>query len=366
MTGPVPGTDGPLSPPRYIELDGDQVYRHPYFVRDAQYYYFAVEADRDAMQATVDRSLNAVMGDAPGYEVVSSLALVHFGIAQETGSLDEVDTAKGTYVERSAGAWMLIRPRGARRLVLYPYYYFVDMGPAMASGREVYGIRKGMGTIRLPAAPPQRLGDPTGPFCVDTLVLPEYAETTQGRTECLLYLDCVTPRRATAGRSWWGTLWDIQWDFLLRFARQLDEVWDGLTGPDMPAHHVLLALFGKLRYPVVFLKQIRDACDPNLAAYQAIIEAPATIEGWRDGDVLFGDYALAVHSSASHPLRRDFGFGPNPVPVKGGFYADYAFSLGMGREVWRAPMPATPPDPPATAEDDWRFGDMIERGRQRT
>jgi len=85
-----------------------------------------------------------------------------------------------------------------------------------------------------------------------------------------------------------------------------------------------------------FLRQFRDVAEPDRACYQAIIEAACDLTAWRGGGFL-EEHVLTIRDCASHPLARDLGLAPGPIETGFGFWADFDFDIGAGKELWRAP-----------------------------
>jgi hypothetical protein len=86
---------------------------------------------------------------------------------------------------------------------------------------------------------------------------------------------------------------------------------------------------------MVFLKQFRDAGDPERACYQAIVEATATVIGFRHAGFVRGEYRLDLEHAESHPLRADLGLGEGELRPELGFWVDYDFRVDAGVEVAR-------------------------------
>jgi hypothetical protein len=86
----------------------------------------------------------------------------------------------------------------------------------------------------------------------------------------------------------------------------------------------------------VFLKQIRDAEQGELAVLQQVVEARSSVSPgslrWRR---LRGAYDLSVAQLASHPLEDELGLGPEQT-VRLAFVAEFGFRMQPGQVRWPA------------------------------
>jgi hypothetical protein len=90
------------------------------------------------------------------------------------------------------------------------------------------------------------------------------------------------------------------------------------------------------RVPMVFLKQFRDVTNPDLACYQAIVEAPCRMVNFGGGGLIHRDLDVTVHDFASHPIRRDLGLAEGPLRPVLSFWCEFDFEIGYGSEIWRS------------------------------
>lgn len=324
--------------PLYLNLGGRQVYEHPYVVRGATYYYFAVPADRQRLESHIDRALIAPSGGKVPYDVLLPYVFVQFGFAPGAAALDPPDSNLGVYPESSAALWLILR-RGLQP-VMYPAYYFVDSGTAMASGREVFGIRKSMGRVTLPPSPPENPFARSGPWVLHTTVLHPHAPTSAAQERHLFSVRQTREAEDEQDTGAWDEIAETFESVIGEVLEAADSVSDALLGPGTPAHHVLLALMRHVEYPIVFFKQVRDVADRTRACYQAVVEAPGQTHDWRDGGLLLGDYELSVDSYDSHPISEELGLNIGTNAVTGGYWLDFDFTMGEGEELWNPIRPA--------------------------
>jgi hypothetical protein len=94
---------------------------------------------------------------------------------------------------------------------------------------------------------------------------------------------------------------------------------------------------GALTMPIVMLRQLRDLADPELAAYQSIVEAGAHVTGYRGATWSAGDaHEIRVHEHASMPLVSELGLESATPRALASSHARFDFVVDAGREVWRA------------------------------
>ena len=91
---------------------------------------------------------------------------------------------------------------------------------------------------------------------------------------------------------------------------------------------------------LVFLKQFRDVSCATKACYQAVVEAPLSIEllgaSYERLDPAL--FELTVQSWASDPIAEELGIpADRPIVPERAFRAGFGFDILLGLEVWRAP-----------------------------
>jgi len=86
---------------------------------------------------------------------------------------------------------------------------------------------------------------------------------------------------------------------------------------------------------MVFLKQTPDVHDGRFAAYQAIVEARATLSGTQRGGPLYGTYELTLSKLDSHPIADDLGLQPKQ-PAVFAYWLDMDFVFESGTVIWEA------------------------------
>ena len=322
----------------FIEGGGSQTYPQPYRLEGAHFYGFLLDADPKALTALCDRYLNPLARGGVRYHPlidrvllgVTDIRRIHIGARDDRKFwVPEIDVAfwvPVVAVRRVAGVDV------ASRFAWMMTYVVVDDAWAVAAGREVYGLPKALGVIR--RAPP-RTPEPGRPVAldsltIDTLAVAKFGPDAQGSVQRLLEVRRRGPA-ATGLLRTWSSLRELG-ENLVSFVTGSGSGHVRLPGPgllvevaDYLHHH---------EYPLVFLKQFRDASDGTRACYQAVVEAPVAITAFRGGGWLDGSYQLRIEPLASHPIVEELGLrGPEP-PILAAVHGDFDFELGAGRVIW--------------------------------
>jgi hypothetical protein len=285
-------------------------------------YLLAFTGDPVAMQSVVDTFLNAPAQGAVEYSVLGNQAFFAFlHVDQLTSNLELL----GYTTDHECGVWipLLARGGGPDRIVIWMPYIIIDWQQGMATGREVLGYRKTMGTVEMPTDPKQ-----ADRFVVSTNVFPTFSQTTKEIFEPLITIE----RQGTGSFS-------EEWTEAKHALEGLLHVWTRGLG-ELHANRWQVAaniaeLLVTMEIPIVNLKQFRAAHDTTRACYQAIIECGIGIHGFHGAGLLGGDYMLNITQVASHRIAQDLGL---TLPAKADFamWLHLDMSADPGREVFRA------------------------------
>ncbi len=319
--------------PPYVIRPAESVHLQPYACRNTQMYGFYLKADAAVMQARlVDPILNAPSGGVLDYRVLSGMVLLSFAFAAQGTSTLPPDNGIGWVPENSWTLWIpLVEVKQelgftvGQRLVMYPAYICVDNSWSLAAGREVYGFPKGYGPLVIPKA-----GEPATAFSASTLVMKKFGSTNQGEIAPLIEVQ-QTETATTAETIWADAGEAIAMIAGLVTGHQGQWIVPGLSLIKDIAH-----LASAKEVPGVFLRQFRDAADGTRASYQAVIEAGSFVDAFHSGGLLHGSYTATIAEYDSHPLASDLGIAPGTVPLELGFWVNFDFTIGAGREVWKA------------------------------
>lgn len=264
-----------------------------------QAYMFAIDADRDAMQALVDKLLNPAGNADVRYAVALPVALLTFlDIAQCTSGTDILGWLPG----RECAIWVPLIELNANnpfasRLVLWSPYIFINYTIGMVTGREIWGWPKTLASIAVASDMPA-----TPQYACSTTYFPTMSAATQG-VEGLLYRIVQTAPATQSAPAWTDG------------ATAIAELIGGFFGGLAASLADILQFSPSL--PCVVLKQFRQAGDSQNACYQAIVDSPIQVTNFFGGGPLFARYELEVTTCASHPIIADLlGRAPDPGSTK--------------------------------------------------
>jgi hypothetical protein len=364
--------------PDYIERGGREVWRQPYTAQSADLYGFVLKADHRRIDELLDHDLVEPTQGAVEYRSASDRIVVIFATIAKLASAELPDKLRGYIPEREVSVWCLATDlRASGRLVWYLPYVFVDSGQASASGREVYGYPKQLGSFD--TGFPHELAAGAD--------IPAHGATTVTG----LAIDPFAPNEKADPRRMISAEWkpgsaaavvggaDAFADLLEHLGSTLQDTPVAASGPDpepsavitpidsapprrarprgvapWAARRVLSVVSGRTqlgnardliaemvdRPTLVFLKQFRDATCPGKACYQAVIEAPLTIDpfgnipSYEELDPAL--FSITLADWASHPIASDLG-AVTPQEPEFAFRASFDFDIQIGFEVWRAP-----------------------------
>ncbi|PKN93848.1 MAG: hypothetical protein CVU44_08520 [Chloroflexi bacterium HGW-Chloroflexi-6] len=317
-----PGPDPKVDAPDYIDLgSGFPVFRGPYLQKNAQLAAFLFPADLAALTEFCDQTLNAVPDSPFEYvPLMSSLLVVYADML--VSSMDERDSRVGLIPETEVGFWLLTvamqktaTGRLPHHLAWFIPYLLVDENNAIATGREVYGFNK-------QAASFKKVQDIQSPhFSAEVLGFEHFAPDAIARKERLLEVSSAAGQASLGQWNDWETAKSNLSDMLLPEVRS-----------DLDDEIIAFAAQAALgNIPLVFLKQFRDATQPQKACYQAIVEAPLQIQTFHGGGFFSQPGEMSLHPLESHPLAQRLGVQENQTSSMGA-WLKVDFTLGLGVE----------------------------------
>jgi hypothetical protein len=365
----------PHNLPEYVERGGRQVWRPPYTARKAKLLGFVLGADRSAIDALLRRDLIEPAGGAVDYRCAHASVAVVFAAIERLASGDPRDRLRGYLSEFEVSVWCLAADVSAgSRLVWYLPYVFVDSGQASASGREVYGYPKQIGIFE-PGF--EQAVESGGTTKVKALAIKQYAPDAAAVPEEMVAVkqkpggEQVVRSGADAFRTKLLSVFadgnPVDVDEALPFGpgpRPTGAITPidsppppPATPPAVPAwaaSRVLDTLVGRglvaapdeligamaTNPTLVFLKQFRDATCQTKACYQAIVEAPLSVDPVQASyDELRPDlFEVTLEDCMSHPIATELGIqGGTALSPQVAFRATLDFDIELGFEVWRAP-----------------------------
>jgi uncharacterized protein with NAD-binding domain and iron-sulfur cluster len=347
----------------YVEYGALATAPGPLLCERARLFCFLLRTDQARVQQLCDRVLKEPTGGALRY-VVPRLCpvILTFGTIAGLRSLHPAHSNRGSASEPEAAIWV---PTIAQRyeagryvdehMAIFMPYLWVDDPIAFASGREVYGFAKTQGWMPRLDDPRHGAGsrppDPPESLVLDVYGAAEYGPASEVSRQRLLTLHARGARRGSSGHRGPEAL--AEGVDLFSLAAHLVSELEPSSALETaePARRSL----GSIRRPIgairtragtlaellseqmvrhVFLKQIRDAEDGELAALQQIVEARSSVSPgslrWRR---LRRSYELSVDRLASHPLEDELGLALEQT-IRLAFVAEFGFRMEPGSVRW--------------------------------
>ena len=348
--------------PSYVEYGSLATAPGPLLCERARLYCFVLHTDRQRVQQLCDRVFKQPTGGARRYLVPRlSPVILTLGTIAGLRSLHPAHADRASASEPEAAIWVptIAQHYDGRRyvdehLAIFMPYLWVDDPIAFASGREVYGFAKTQGWMPRLGDPrgreDARLPDPPESLAVDVHGVLEYSRSAEMGRRRLITMRRRGPRRGGLADAEPTT--PIEGDSL---SSLVDHFLGELGGSPGPSAGAPTRSAGAVRSPMhaarartatlaellaeqvvrhVFLKQIRDAEQGDLAVVQQVIEARSSVLPgslrWRR---LRGSYELSVERLASHPLEEELGLSGQQT-VRLAFAAEFGFRMEPGVVRW--------------------------------
>lgn len=311
--------------PAYITRGGEQTYPPPFSALGTGLFAFAVQADREVLQARIcDRYLNAPLGGRQRFVPALSQAFFIFNTTEALRSQAPGWETRGWFPEQEAAVWLLLADRETERLFWFHPYMLVDNPYALCMGREIYGFPKAMAWFDMPVGPdaPLHAG-------VETVAVKDFELTTEGLRAPLFGV------RQVSGAGDSPPVAGIE--EMAALVRQLVQM-AGVDGHWFEGLGLTARLMDDLlhlRMPMVFLKQIRDGLDATRCCYQAIQEVNAQLTKFHAARIYAQKYELDINDLASHPIRAELGLPAGAIPVAFAFWMRFDFTIGPCTAIWK-------------------------------
>lgn len=318
--------------PDYVETrgHGEECYPGPLQLTDVTGYGFPLSVDRERLQAFVDTQLNRPCGGAYHFTALPFVIHTCVSVGRATTSSQQI----GWLPDQESMFFVPLLQKRHGDLLPTPTfwvpYLFIDAMSGMVTGRELWGYRKMPASIRVPRPVEQATH-----FWCDTMMFRTFSTETRGQYGRLLETtgDTVVDD--------WRSIWNDPAD-------ALREVFGRVTG-ELGAdalkltEDILAPLFGQPEFPIVCLKQYRDAAENTKACYQGLIHAPNRLDDWTGGGILPGNFELRITTCDSHQIVSDLGLATLDPQADStvlkplfGFWITMNFSALPGRILWEA------------------------------
>ena len=144
--------------PDYLYSGGNVLMHPPLSLGRSEMFGFFVKGTHDALQQTVDATLNAAAAGRMRFKVLSPYVLLTFTDVQHAQSTHASDHAKGWGQETDIVTWVMvgqILPGQTKieHIYFYPAHIWVNDCMALINGRELYGYPKYLCDYTMPGLP---------------------------------------------------------------------------------------------------------------------------------------------------------------------------------------------------------------------
>ena len=304
----------------------------PYLQQGTVLHNFCVDGDKDRVQQKLDTMFAEPSGGEVRYRPLTSKLFLSVAEIARIVPQNPVDYHRGGVPEIDVTIWAVAHREGGGLFDLrwIPLFLSVDNDWAMATGRETYGFPKEIGKYDFDPQTP----DPASPrrFQIQAFAIPHFSPQS---TPAWLPLFDIRPATGAAPVPKPKNLWDKIEDFAEAAVERLGENVVDVSLRIASEKAIARAIKGEA-VVLPFLKQFPDVVDPTRACYQAIVEAPTTINTFRSGGLTDTEYEVMVHSYDSHPFERELGIKPQVQNVSHGVFVDFDFTMEMGEVLWQA------------------------------
>jgi hypothetical protein len=309
--------------PPFLYPPGSPLMHPPLALDKARLYGFWVAGDLAALQASVDRTLNACSRGQMHFSVLTHYVLLSFAEIRHAHSDYPADIVKGWGKEVDIVTWVMVGCTKPGDLwptfYAYPLHIWVDDCMALINGRELYGYPKYECLYAMPGP-----DEPPATFRLAAKGFQPYSPETALAMHPLLNVDATSAVRHESTND------VVAWrEGLIGCMHHVPGFWD--------AHPAWRKTFDQWfdRFPgvgQVFLKQFPDGGGQR-AVYQAIVAAPAKIRAINSLSLLGGSYDLRLHPFDSFPLQQTLGWQLGVQPAHCGFYVDFDFEVEAAVEL---------------------------------
>ena len=309
--------------PNYLYSGGNVLMHPPLMLGSSEMYGFFVKGEREALQRTVDETLNAASAGRMSFKVLSPYVLLTFTDVQHAYSRDPVDRAKGWGQETDIVTWVMVGQfvpgeHAIRHIYFFPCHIWVNDCMALINGRELYGYPKYECAYSMPSASSEPLA-----FTLAAKGFQPFSPETELAMHPLLE---VMPHGSGTHRPLRNVEALVR-EVVELLASDADALDLSLVGWEQ-----VIETFLSPQIDQVFLKQFPDASGVK-AVYQAIVSAPAKIDAIHAIQLLGGRFDCTLHPFDSFPLDRTLGWQLGAQSAILPFHVSMDFSVPPGVEL---------------------------------
>ncbi len=318
--------------PPYVSTGDRIVGWGPYLQQGTILHNFCVTGDKDRIQAKLDTMFAEPSGGEVRYHPLTSKLFLSVAEIARIVPQNPIDYQRGGVPEIDVTIWTVAHRAGAGPFELrwIPLFLAVDNDWAMATGREVYGFPKEIGQFKFDPQTPDPADGRT--FLVDAFAIPHYSPQS---TPTWLPLFEMRPIVGDDHEHEPKNFWDRIEHFAEGAVERLGESVVDVALKIASEKAIARAIKGEALV-LPFLKQFPDVADPTRACYQAIVEAPTTINTFRSGGITKPNYHIHVHSYDTHPFFKELGIKDEVEDVGRGVWIDFDFTMDLGTVLWKA------------------------------
>jgi len=300
---------------------GEVTMMPPGIVDHATVNMFATKVDESQLQTYVDLVLTDRGG--PSYHVLAPVIMFCFlNSPRLTSAVQQI----GFVADHEVAVWVPLVERTGKKLrfVVWMPYIWVDTDIAMATGREIWGFPKTIGSYD----PPSTKG---GSHVLTTRIFRTFDPKKEGEDAELIRVDPASAPDKSIWKDLEAAAHGIGEGLGLAAA-----VKHFSLGDDLKLAVDLVEIAVSRKIPVVNLKQFRDAVDGTKACYQAIIDSNLQLTGFHGGGPLLGKHNVTITPCASHQLIEDLGLPGASFEAMFGAWVEMDFLANAGAPVWSA------------------------------
>ena len=270
-----------------------------------------LKGKKSAQQRYCDAALNSFADSAYRFSVVSDRVLITSIFVQEMRSLDPIEAGHGSVVESDIALWSLVKCMRIDgtipdKLMWLPSFMFVDSGPAMATGREIFGYPKCVSEIKRAEPSPGKAG-----VEIKTVHFDEFAPTATAQNRPIM---AVIKGPGLLSDPTDSTMAKVSKDFVKEYEPELKQ---GFTATPFP----------QIGMPQVTLRQFRDPTRAGAASLSEILVVTPQATKLRGVGFLEANLEVTLQKSASHDVMGLMGLGPvNKVDFGGWVTFDFRTS----------------------------------------
>ncbi|HXH19843.1 MAG TPA: acetoacetate decarboxylase family protein [Chitinophagales bacterium] len=306
----------------YAETNGQILTSQPFQVINARFYTFAFKGS--ISKELCDRWFTNPSGGSVEASSFLPLVIISFCDYTEGCSIPQRYKGKIDYHETLFTTFVRLKNGGSSVVYAFAPYLFLNNASAIAAGREIYGMPKTWGWIKIPAA-----ANPDY-FSAETEAFFSYSPDNHEKTDVLVEIKLLSDsfrEDAPVIEDDMEKIWtDLQEDYNKSFPDERAEA-------DLCRQ--LRDFFSHRRFPFVSLKQFPDIEDGSKACYQSIVGFSMKIDKIKIKR-LKGPYVLTLTSCDQFPIGKDLGLSSGQKTLFSRLI-EWNFVFEAGKELWKAP-----------------------------